>query len=150
MSSIEEILENMDDLLDNSKSLPFTSKILIDAEQMRELINDVRLNIPQEIKRAKVIDFDRERILKSAEEQAETIIRNAETKKDAMISEQEITKEAKKRAVEILNKAQNTSKEVRAALDQYVEKRLTDVESELQNTINAIKTTKNKYTGYKK
>ena len=53
-------------------------------------------------------------------------------------------------AVEILNKAQNTSKEVRAALDQYVEKRLTDVESELQNTINAIQTTKNKYTGYKK
>ncbi|MDD6084956.1 MAG: vacuolar-type H+-ATPase subunit H [Oscillospiraceae bacterium] len=150
MSSIEEILENMDDLLDNSKTLPFTSKILIDAEQMRELINDVRLNIPQEIKRAKVIDFDRERILKSAEEQAESIIRNAETKKDAMISEQEITKEAKKRAVEILNKAQNTSKEVRAALDQYVEKRLTDVETELQNTISAIKTTKNKYSSYKK
>lgn len=150
MSSIEEILENMDYLLDNSKTFPFTSKILIDAEQMRELINDVRLNIPQEIKRAKVIDFDRERILKSAEQQAESIIRNAESKKDAMISEQEITKEAKKYAREILNRAQNQANDVRSALDQYVDKKLSDVEIELQNTLNTINNTKNKYKGYKK
>lgn len=148
--NIDEILESMEDLLDSAKTIPFTNKIMLDADQMRELINDVRLNIPQEIKRAKVIDFDRERILKSAEIEAESIIRNAENKTKLLISEQEITKEAKKQAVEILNKAQNTSKEVRAALDKYVEKKLTDVEEELKNSLDIIKSTKEKYISYKK
>ena len=56
--SIDEILEEMDELLDKAGSVPFVShKKVIDGERMRELINDVRLNMPHELKEAKKIDF---------------------------------------------------------------------------------------------
>ena len=62
--SIDEILEEMDELLDKAGSVPFVShKKVIDGERMRELINDVRLNMPHELKEAKKIEFDCQRIL---------------------------------------------------------------------------------------
>ena len=55
--NIEEILDDMDDLLDRSRPIPFAAhKAVIDADRMRELLNSAHLNIPAEIKRAKLID----------------------------------------------------------------------------------------------
>ena len=76
--SIDEILEEMDELLDKSASVPFvTHKKVVDGERMRELINDIRLNMPQELKEAKKIEFDCQRILNEAKLNAEAIIRKA-------------------------------------------------------------------------
>ena len=73
MNNIDEILEQMEELLDKSALMPFSqNKMIIDSERLRELIDDIRLNIPQEIKRAKLIDFDCERIRKEAEQKART------------------------------------------------------------------------------
>ena len=62
--NIEEILDDMDDLLDRSRPIPFAAhKAVIDADRMRELLNSAHLNIPAEIKRAKLIDSDCDRII---------------------------------------------------------------------------------------
>lgn len=62
--NIEEILDDMDDLLDRSRPIPFAAhKAVIDADRMRELLNSAHLNIPAEIKRAKLIDSDCDRIM---------------------------------------------------------------------------------------
>ena len=80
MNNIDEILEQMEELLDKSAPMPFSqNKMIIDAERLRELIDDIRLNIPQEIKRAKLIDFDCERIIKEAEQKAEQIVQTGIT-----------------------------------------------------------------------
>lgn len=52
--TVEEILELMDELLDKSSSVPFSQKKMIDVEQMREYIDSIRLNLPGEIKRARI------------------------------------------------------------------------------------------------
>ena len=76
--SIDEILDEMDELLDKATSVPFVShKKILDGERMRELINDVRLNMPHELKEAKKIEFDCQRILNEAKLNAEAIIRKA-------------------------------------------------------------------------
>lgn len=148
--NIDEILESMDDLVDSSKSIPFTSKKLLDTDRLRDLINDARLNIPQEIKRAKLIDFDRERIMKSAEEKADEVIQNAENRAKVLVSQQEITKEAKKQAAAIIENAQKTSKDVRAALDIYVDRKLSDTMESIETTLNSVKSVKEKYQNINK
>ena len=70
--SIEEILDDMEQLLEKAGSVPFAQhKAIIDGERLAELINDIRLNLPQEIKHAKMVAFDRDRIIKEAEAKAE-------------------------------------------------------------------------------
>lgn len=141
--NIDEILEEMDDLLDNAHSFPLAShKSIIDGERMRELINDIRLNIPQEIKRAKLIDFDCDRIMKDAEAKAESIVRRAEERAKAIVSEEEIVKEAKKQAAEIVLKAKQKSNEVKKAVNGYVETRLNDAETYFSNSLQDVKRTK--------
>ena len=91
--SIDEILEEMDELLDKASSMPFVAhKKVIDGERMRELINDVRLNMPHELKEAKKIEFDCQRILNEAKLNAEGIIRKAEERAAQIVSLQRLRK----------------------------------------------------------
>ena len=113
--SIEEILDDMDELLDKASNFPFAShKSIIDGERLRELINDIRLNLPQEIKHAKMVAFDRDRIIKEAEAKAEQVVRQAEDRAKVIVSEETIVREAKNRAVEAVTKAKAECDALRA------------------------------------
>ncbi|MBR6599764.1 MAG: vacuolar-type H+-ATPase subunit H [Oscillospiraceae bacterium] len=129
MNNIDEILEQMEDLLEKSASVPFASnKVIIDGERLKELIDDIRLNIPQEIKRAKLIDFDCERIIKEAEQKAEQIVQRAEDRAKTLVANDTIIKEAKQKAMELLTQAQARSKEIKNATSHYVDNMLHDAE----------------------
>lgn len=75
--NIEEILDMLDELLDRAWNLPLSGgRCVIDAEKVREMVDDIRLNLPDEIKQAKAIVKDRTEILSSAKSEAEAIVRN--------------------------------------------------------------------------
>ncbi|MCQ2464538.1 MAG: vacuolar-type H+-ATPase subunit H [Oscillospiraceae bacterium] len=142
MNNIDEILEQMEELLDKSNPMPFSqSKMIIDSERLRELIDDIRLNIPQEIKRAKLIDFDCDRIIKEAEQKAEQIVQQAEERAKALVSGDTIVKEAKQRAAEILAQAQARSQEIRNATSSYVDNMLHDAEMYFTKGLQDVKKT---------
>ena len=85
--SVFDVLDEMDDLLDNAKAFPLAAhKIVIDGDRLRELVNDIRLAMPKEMKRAQTIDYDCDRIMKEAQANAETIIRGAEDRAKALVS----------------------------------------------------------------
>lgn len=143
--SIDEILEEMDELLDKAGSVPFVAhKKVIDGERMRELINDVRLNMPHELKEAKKIEFDCQRILNEAKLNAESIIRKAEERAAQIVSREAIVTEAKKKALDMLNKAQTASKNLQQNAATSVAKMLNDTESYYSRNLQSIKVVKSK------
>lgn len=144
--SIEEILDDMDELLDKASTMPFAQhKSLIDGERLRELINDARLNVPQEVKHAKMVEFDRDRIIKEAEAKAEKIVREAEERAKAIVEEEAIVKEAKKRALEAVTKAKNESDAIRGATDDYVKGRFQEVEAYFNQALQDVQGRKAKF-----
>jgi F0F1-type ATP synthase membrane subunit b/b' len=143
--SIDEILEEMDELLDKAASVPFVShKKIIDGERMRELINDVRLNMPHELKEAKKIEFDCQRILNEAKISAESIIRRAEERAAQIVSKEAIVVEAKKKAIEMLTKAQNASKTLQKNAIEAVNKLYNDAESYYAKNLQDVRNVKSK------
>ena len=143
--SIDEILEEMDELLDKAGSVPFVShKKVIDGERMRELINDVRLNMPHELKEAKKIEFDCQRILNEAKLNAESIIRKAEERAAQIVSREAIVTEAKKKALDMLTKAQTAAKNLQQNAAASVAKMLNDTENYYSRNLQSIKTVKSK------
>lgn len=149
--NIEEILDDMDDLLDRSRPIPFAAhKSIVNADRMRELLNSAHLNVPAEIKRAKLIDSDCDRIIEEAREKAETIIQEAEARAKQMLLEETIQQEARQRAMDILTKATNGSNDIKAAAEKYVSHLLTDAETYFQNGLQEVQQTKNKIEGLKK
>ena len=143
--SIDEILEDMDELLDKASSVPFVShKKVIDGERMRELINDVRLNMPHELKEAKKIEFDCQRILNEAKLNAESIIRKAEERAAQIVSREAIVTEAKKKALDMLTKAQTAAKNLQQNAAASVAKMLNDTENYYSRNLQSIKVVKGK------
>ena len=133
--SIDEILDDMDELLEKASSVPFAShKSIIDGERMQELISDIRLNMPQEIKHAKMVAYDRDRIIKEAEAKAEQIVRQAEERAKAIVSEEAIVREAKNRAIEAVTQARKQCDDLRAQAQKDIEKAQAECEAIQQAT----------------
>ncbi len=143
--SIDEILEEMDELLDKASSMPFVAhKKVIDGERMRELINDVRLHMPHELKEAKKIEFDCQRILNEAKITAESIIRKAEERAAQIVSREAIVAEARRKAVDMITKAQAAAKSLQQNAAVSVAKMLNDTENYYSRSLQNIKAVKSK------
>jgi vacuolar-type H+-ATPase subunit H len=142
--NIEEILEMMDETLDKAMQVPFSNKkSLIDVEKMRELVDGVRLNMPNEIKQAKNLVRDRKTIVDEAKAEGDTIIKRAEERAKQLVSQQEITRVAQQRANEIMASAQAKSKELRSTTNEYIDNTLASVEELLSHDLVNIKKARN-------
>ena len=111
--SIDEIIEMMEELLDNSSAVPFSNKKMIDCEQMRDYIDNIRLNLPAEIKKAKETQNNKDAIIAEANSEADRIRKEADayveqTREQAkeIVSESEITRQAKEYAAQLIRQAQ--------------------------------------------
>lgn len=143
--NIEEILDEIDELLDNSTSVPFVQhKKVIDGERLRELVNDVRLNMNQELKEAKEIERESQRILSNAKASAEDIVRRAEDRAQQLVAHETIVIEARKKAVDILTKAQNASKSLQQNAALSIAKMLNETEAHYTKNLQNIKIVKSK------
>ena len=141
--NIEEILDILDDLIDRSWNLPLTGgRCVVDAEKVRELIDDVRLNLPTELRQAKAIVADRSEIITVAKREAETIVRKSEERARALIAQEEIVKQSQEKAQEILTNAQLKAREMRQAAQDFSDNMLRQTEESLARCLGDVKTTR--------
>ena len=114
--NIEEILETIDDMLEHAWSLPLTGgRCVVDAMKVRDLIEEIRLNLPAEIKMAREIVSDRNEILNEAKREGEATVRKAEERARALIAQEAIVRQAQERAQEVTSQAQIKARELRSA-----------------------------------
>ena len=128
-NKVDEILDELDEILDRAKPVPFGGgRYFADVDRLRELVNDVRLNMPHEIKEARLVAFDRERILNEAKAKSESIISQAEKRAAAIVSESEIVRESRKMAADYLKMAQNNANEIKRSANEYVDNLMNNTE----------------------
>ncbi|HBI86073.1 MAG TPA: vacuolar-type H+-ATPase subunit H [Ruminococcus sp.] len=138
--TVFDVLDEMDDMLDNAKAFPLAAhRIVIDGDRLRELVNDIRLAMPKEMKRAQTIDYDCDRIIKEAQQNAEDVIRQAEERAKNLVSDHAIVEEAKRRAHEILSKTKTKCEDTKEATSAFVLNSLTNTEEKLNALLAEIK-----------
>ncbi|WP_069986958.1 ATPase [Massilioclostridium coli] len=138
--NINEILDTMEDMLEQAWSLPLSGgKSVVNVERMLDLISEIHLQLPKEIKQSKMIVADRQDIINDAKKEAEQIIRDAELKAKRLVSDTEILKEAKTRANQMLTQAHNQSNEIKQMTNEYVERVLTKSEETLLTNLQELK-----------
>ena len=118
--TLDELLEQFDEVLDEGIKIP-GKKTLVDVEKLRAVVDDIRLNIPGEIKQARGIVADRADIITTAKREADGIVKNAEEKAKAMVAQEQIVKLAQEKAAEIISNAQGKSREMRKAAQDFVD-----------------------------
>lgn len=133
------VLETLEDLVEKSVSVPFSGKCLVDKEEILEIIKEVRLKLPDDIKQAKWVKEERQRILMEAQKEANNLVKDAESKISSLVDEHEITKKAYEQANEIISGAQKNAREIRLGTKEYADSVLNKVEEILSDTIEVIK-----------
>ena len=141
--NIEEILDALEDLLEEAWSIPLSgNKCVVDAEKVKQYLEDIRLNMPGEIKQAKLIVNDRSDIISQAEKQAEATIRKAEERAKALVAQEEIVKQAQEKAKEIVTQAQTVAKELKKAANEFSDNALRQSEEALTMALQNVHATR--------
>ena len=131
-------LQSLEDLIENSKKVPLSDKCIIDQEQVTELIKEMRLKLPDELKQAKWVKEERQRILVEAQNEANDIIKEAENRIISMIDEHEITRKAYEKKVEIIETANEMSREIKNGTEEYADGVLAGIEVALEDALKVI------------
>lgn len=156
-SRIEQIIEEIEEYIDNCKPQTFSSsKIIVNREEMEELLNELRVKTPEEIKRYQKIISNKEAILADAQAKADAIIAQAQIKTDELVSEHQIMQQAyaqanevvmiaTKQAQEILDNATNDANSIRMGAMQYTDDILRNLENTISHSMEAAKTRNDSY-----
>ena len=132
------LLETLEEILEQSKKLPFTDKAVVDKEAILEVIKEIRLKLPDELKQAKWIKEERQRILTEAQKEANDIVKEAETRIISMIDEHEITRKAYEQKAQIIETANEMSREISKGTKEYADNILEKVQGVLQEALATV------------
>ena len=135
---IFKLLETIEDMLENSKTLPFTNKAVLDKEELLDIIKEIRLKLPEELKQAKVIKEEHDRIIEKANEEAQDIVKEAENRIISMIDEHEITEKAYEQKNKIIENANDMAREISNGTKAYADNILAGVQVTLEDALKVI------------
>lgn len=139
--NMEELLEQLDEALETGMKLPGDRRI-VEVEKLRNIVDDIRMAMPNEIKQAKGICADRADIISNAKKEAESIKRAAEERANQLTSQEEIVKLAHAKASEIITNAQLKSKEMRKAAQDFVDDIMRRVDDGLTANLAEVRKTR--------
>lgn len=144
-----QIIEEIEDLLDDASTVPFSKKVMVDTDEVYHLLQQMRQGLPAELKQAQWVNEEKDRILAEAKRDAETIKGQANEEAGAitdkaketfnkMIAENEITKSANKFAEEIVSKAEKNARVLRSQSITYVDEILSTTQSKLKDMVDSL------------
>jgi hypothetical protein len=133
------LIERLEALVANGRKFPFSSNVVIDQAEALEWIDQLRVTIPEEIKSARRVTNEVERLLEQAREEAEQILARAQEQATYLIEERELTRQAEELSHEIIRQAQLEADEIRRGADDYASEVLVGLESQVMRTLKTIK-----------
>jgi hypothetical protein len=133
------LLEQLERLIASGRTMPLTSNVIIDQARALDLIDQLRVAVPEEVRQAKRISEETERIVERAQEEAERILARAHEQAAFLIEERELTRAAEIRSREIIAEGERDADEIRRGADEYAQSVLVQLEGECLKALQSIK-----------
>ncbi len=141
------LIDKLDDLVHNAKSVPMTDTVRVDKEEIYDILDQMRATIPEEIKQARWIVKERQEMLAEAKKEAERIIRDARERQEQLVSDQEVTRQAERAADDIVEDARAREREIRLGAEDYADDVLKTLEVNLSKFIAAVQRGRDRLQG---
>lgn len=132
------LLETLEEALEKSKTIPFSGKGVVDKEEFLDIIKEIRIKLPDELKQAKWVKEERARILVEAQKEADDIVKEAENRIISMIDEHEITRKAYEQKAQIIETANEMSREISKGTKDYADNLLEKIEVALEDALKTV------------
>ena len=136
---ILQLIDRLEELFNQSKTIPLTRNVMVDEDRMLDIIDQMRIAIPEEVKKAQQLLGQRDRVLAQAQGEANRTIEIARQKADQLVAKDMVAAEAQRRAEQILAQARAEGENIRADADDYVMESLHQLEAELERNLNQVR-----------
>jgi len=133
------LVERLESLIASGKKLPLTNSVVLDQNYALSLIDELRVAVPEEVRAAKRINSEGERIIEKAQEEAERIVAKAQEQAAFLIDERGLTQQAEAESRRIIAEADGDAEEVRRGADEYAVNVLVGLEGDVVRTLQSIK-----------
>jgi cell division septum initiation protein DivIVA len=133
------LVDRLEELFNNSRPIPLTHNVIVDEDKFLDIIDQMRITIPEEVKKAQKIYTEKERLLAQAQEESARITAKAREKAEQLIDENAIVQEAKHRADQIIEQARMEAEGIKADSDQYALDSLMEFELKVEQLLNQIR-----------
>jgi len=136
---ILQLIDRLEELFNQSKTIPLTRNVMVDEDRMLDIIDQMRIAIPEEVKKAQQLLGQRDRVLAQAQEEANRTIEIARQKAEQLVAKDTVVVEAQRRADQILAQSRAEGEGIRADADDYVMDSLRQLEAELDRIANQVR-----------
>lgn len=126
-----QLIDRLEQLVSSGTRLPLSSRTLIDEQEFLDIIDQLRVTVPEEIKQARRVSQEREKVMLQAEAEAEKILNAAQERATLMLQDNELIRRAQDEARRILDDADREAEDTRQGADEYAAEVLEGLESEL-------------------
>jgi len=132
---ILQLIDRLEELFNDGKPIPFTHNVAVDEDRMLDIIDQMRIAIPEEVKKAQQLLSQRDRVMAQAQEEANRTLELAREKADTLVKKDAITQEAERRADQIINQARVEAESIRQGADDYALDTLGHLQDELEHSL---------------
>ncbi len=136
---ILHLVDRLEELFNESRAIPLTHQVVVDEDRMLDLIDQMRVSIPDEVKKAQQLLAQRDRILAQAQEEANRTLALAREKSEQLVERDAIAEAARVKADQIIEQARMESEAVRRDADYYILDAFTRLEVELERILTQVR-----------
>jgi F0F1-type ATP synthase membrane subunit b/b' len=139
----EDLIDEMYALLEKAWSLPLShGRTVVDGDEVRQILDELRESLPQEVRKARAIVADRAKILADAKKEADGIIRVAEERSKVLMNQETILRQAQKQANELIATTQKQTRDMRRASSEYVDDLMRRADESLSSNLTELRNTR--------
>lgn len=135
---ILQLIDRLEELFNDAKAVPFTHNVVVDEDRMLELIDQMRIAIPEEVKKAQQVMAQRDRVMAQAQEEANRTLQLSRDKAEQLVERDMIVQEAQRRAEQILGQARADAEATRTDADNYVLDTLMKLQEQIEKVGNQV------------
>jgi len=136
---IQHLVDRLEDLIDEGRHFPFSRFTVIDEERALEVIDQMRISVPEQVEKASRLINQRDRLLAQANEEATRVLNLARERSEELTTRDAIVQTAQNRAQNIIAQARREAESIRSEADGYVLEVLKELENQLMLNLTVVR-----------
>jgi len=133
---ILQLIDRLEELFNNSRPIPLTHNVIVDEDKFLDIIDQMRISVPEEVKKAQQVFSQKDRMMAQAQEEANRTLQLAREKADALVEKEALVQDAQRRAGQIIDQSRMEAETIKTGADQYALDALMGLQKELERLTN--------------
>jgi hypothetical protein len=136
---ILHLVDRLEELFNKSHAIPLTHNVIVDEDKFLDIIDQMRISVPEEVKKAQEVFTKKDRVMAQAQEEANRTLALARDKADDLIDKEALVSDAKRRAEQIVEQARVEAENIKAGADNYAQESLLNLEHAMEQLLTQVR-----------